>query len=295
MPNIQFQFRRGTSTEWQDVNSILASGEMGIETDTKLFKIGDGVTEWNLLQYGGLQGATGIQGATGGPGATGETGATGFGATGATGVQGATGGPGATGETGATGFGATGATGVQGATGGPGATGETGATGFGATGATGVIGGSNTQIIFNDDGAAVGSDDLTFDKTSNTLNTTNLIASGSISNTRINYRVVNSVETSGAITPDADNSDQYNILGLTGATTINIPSGTFIDGQKLTLRIRDNGSSRDLSWVISGSNSYRPIGTILPSATTANKVIYAGCVYNNQDGFWDVVAISIQI
>ena len=59
MPNIQFQFRRGTSTEWADANPILASGEMGIETNTNLFKIGNGVTPWNSLPYGGIQGATG--------------------------------------------------------------------------------------------------------------------------------------------------------------------------------------------------------------------------------------------
>jgi len=53
---IQIQFRRGTASEWTAANPILAVGEMGIETDTDLFKIGDGTTAWNSLAYGGLTG-----------------------------------------------------------------------------------------------------------------------------------------------------------------------------------------------------------------------------------------------
>ena len=63
MPTIQLQFRRGTATEWSNTNPVLASGEMGIETGTNLFKIGNGSTAWNSLSYGGLQGATGPVGA----------------------------------------------------------------------------------------------------------------------------------------------------------------------------------------------------------------------------------------
>lgn len=59
MPTIQLQFRRGTATEWSNANPILAAGEMGIETGTSFFKIGNGTTAWNLLSYGGLQGPTG--------------------------------------------------------------------------------------------------------------------------------------------------------------------------------------------------------------------------------------------
>ena len=59
MPTIQLQFRRGTATEWSNSNPTLAAGEMGIETGTNLFKIGNGSSAWNSLSYGGLQGATG--------------------------------------------------------------------------------------------------------------------------------------------------------------------------------------------------------------------------------------------
>ncbi len=89
MPNIQFQFRRGTSTEWTNANPTLASGEVGIETDTDLFKIGNGTQAWTLLAYGGLRGFTGSSGGgSGSVGYTGSQGAVGFTGSGFTGSQG---------------------------------------------------------------------------------------------------------------------------------------------------------------------------------------------------------------
>jgi Major tropism determinant N-terminal domain len=64
MPNIQLQFRRGTAQRWGAFNPVLAAGEMGIESDTNQFKIGDGVTSWSNLPYGGIQGPAGMPGAT---------------------------------------------------------------------------------------------------------------------------------------------------------------------------------------------------------------------------------------
>jgi hypothetical protein len=74
MTFIQLQFRRDTSVNWQTINPVLASGEMGIETDTNLFKIGNGILPWNALSYGGLRGPTGPAG--GGTGGTGSLGST---------------------------------------------------------------------------------------------------------------------------------------------------------------------------------------------------------------------------
>jgi hypothetical protein len=59
MPSIRLQFRRGNASEWTAANTLLAEGEMGIELDTRLFKIGDGVKSWTDLSYGGLTGTVG--------------------------------------------------------------------------------------------------------------------------------------------------------------------------------------------------------------------------------------------
>jgi hypothetical protein len=43
--------RRGTATQWANANPILGSGEIGFETDTGQFKIGDNTSHWDDLQY----------------------------------------------------------------------------------------------------------------------------------------------------------------------------------------------------------------------------------------------------
>jgi len=47
----QIQLRRGTAAQWTSANPVLAEGELGLETDTYLYKIGDGETEWTDLDY----------------------------------------------------------------------------------------------------------------------------------------------------------------------------------------------------------------------------------------------------
>ena len=45
------QLRHDTAADWMSVNPVLYEGEVGIETDTKKQKIGDGSTPWNNLAY----------------------------------------------------------------------------------------------------------------------------------------------------------------------------------------------------------------------------------------------------
>ena len=54
---VQIQFRRATAAEWTAANTILAEGELGLETDTTFYKIGTGSTAWTSLAYGSIQGA----------------------------------------------------------------------------------------------------------------------------------------------------------------------------------------------------------------------------------------------
>tara|TARA_R110000823_G_scaffold76526_1_gene174777 strand:+ start:465 stop:1049 length:585 start_codon:yes stop_codon:yes gene_type:complete len=68
------QLRRDTAANWTSVNPTLASGEFGLETDTDLFKVGNGSTAWASLGYGGIQGDQGIQGIQGDQGIQGEPG-----------------------------------------------------------------------------------------------------------------------------------------------------------------------------------------------------------------------------
>ena len=43
--------RNDTAAKWEEINPVLLEGEIGIENDTGLFKIGDGITSWSELSY----------------------------------------------------------------------------------------------------------------------------------------------------------------------------------------------------------------------------------------------------
>jgi hypothetical protein len=149
----RLQNRRDTAANWTANNPTLAAGELGLETDTAKFKIGDGTTAWNSLAYAYTAGATGPTGPTGAASTvTGPTGAasTVTGPTGPTGaastVTGPTGAEGATGPTGPTGAAST----VTGPTGAEGATGPTGPTGAGGVEALNAQTGTTYTFVLTD-------------------------------------------------------------------------------------------------------------------------------------------------
>jgi hypothetical protein len=110
-----------------------------------------------------------------------------------------------------------------------------------------------------------------------------------LTNKRIDPRV-SSTTSASSVTPDISSFDQYCFTALAATLTINAPTGTPVDGDKLTFRILDNGTTRTLTW----NATYTVIGTTLPTATTANKMIYVGCIYNAANTRWDVVAVATQ-
>jgi hypothetical protein len=113
--------------------------------------------------------------------------------------------------------------------------------------------------------------------------------SGAITSSRINPRSSSSASPA-TITPDIQANDQYSVTALANALTINAPTGTPVDGNKLLFRILDNGTARALTW----DATYTAIGTTLPTTTTVNKTTYVGCVYNANNTRWDVVDVNIQ-
>ena len=48
---VRIQLRNDLATNWTTKNPILAQGEIGIESDSRKLKIGDGTTTWNHLIY----------------------------------------------------------------------------------------------------------------------------------------------------------------------------------------------------------------------------------------------------
>lgn len=47
----RIRLRRDTAANWTAANPVLLNGEMGVETDTRRFKVGDGSTAWASLSY----------------------------------------------------------------------------------------------------------------------------------------------------------------------------------------------------------------------------------------------------
>jgi hypothetical protein len=101
--------------------------------------------------------------------------------------------------------------------------------------------------------------------------------------------------TSGATAViNVNTVDQYNITGLSTNITISVTSTvTPNDGQRLMIRIRDNGTARNLTWTQT-ANQFRFIGISPPTITSVNKLIYIGCVYNAADGYWDLISSLTQ-
>ena len=163
--------------------------------------------------------------------------------------------------------------------------------GYGAT-TTGVL----KTINLGTGGAAGSTTNVnigsTLSNTFVTINANTATVTGAITLTRINPRI-GTVANTATITPTADASDQYNVTALGVAATIAIPSGTAVDGQKLTIRIKDNGTARALTWTTS-AGGYRVVGTTLPTTTVISKTVYVGCIYNSADTFWDVIAVAQQ-
>lgn len=111
-----------------------------------------------------------------------------------------------------------------------------------------------------------------------------------LTNKRVNPRV-NTQSSVSSLTPDISQYDQYNLTAQAASLTVNAPIGTPVDGNKLLIRILDNGSPQLISW----GATYTVIGCTLPTVTTANKTTYVGCVYNASGSRWDVISVVTQV
>jgi hypothetical protein len=111
-----------------------------------------------------------------------------------------------------------------------------------------------------------------------------------LTNKRIDTRTSSTTSTA-TLTPDISSFDQYNLTAQAVSLTVAAPTGTPVDGNKLIIRILDNGVSQGITW----NGTYTVIGTSLPLATTANKMLYVGCIYNATNTRWDVVALTTEV
>ena len=184
-------------------------------------------------------------------------------------------------------------TGSQGDVGFTGSIGFTGSAGFtGSLGYTGSLGNTGVQISST---SPASTDVLWIDTSVIGAEGAFVTANGTytLTNKRINPRVNVAGVTSGNITPAGDTTDVLNAFGLSGSVVFLTPSGTPVDGQRLIIRIKDNGGAQNITWTTS-SGAFRVVGATLPTVTTAGKITYVGCIYNSTDSFWDVIAVTTE-
>jgi len=120
------------------------------------------------------------------------------------------------------------------------------------------------------------------------------IANGTASSHAVNYSQlytprVQTVTSSATVTPVSTN-DIVTITAQATGLTLDNPTGTFLEGQALMIRIKDNGTAQTIAL---GSN-YRAIGVTLPATTVISKTLYLGIIYNSTDAKWDVLGINQQ-
>jgi len=99
---------------------------------------------------------------------------------------------------------------------------------------------------------------------------------------------VTATTSSSTPTPSATTDDMYVVTALAGTATFGAPAGSPIHGQKLIIRIKDNGTARTLAW----NAIYRGVGVSLPTTTVVSKTLYVGAVYNLNDTKWDVISVA---
>jgi hypothetical protein len=113
-----------------------------------------------------------------------------------------------------------------------------------------------------------------------------LTGAETLTNKRIDPRVGTTAD-SAAPTPSADSHDIYTVTALAQAAVFGAPTGTPVNGQKLLIRIKDNGTARALSF----NAIYRASSDLaLPTTTVLSKTLYLGFIYNSADSKWDFVS-----
>jgi hypothetical protein len=100
---------------------------------------------------------------------------------------------------------------------------------------------------------------------------------------------VQTVASAATVTPTNLN-DLVTITAQAAGLTLANPTGSFVEGQALMIRIKDNGTARAITW----DTNYRAIGITLPTTTVLSKTTYIGLIYNSTDGKWDAIGVTTQ-
>jgi hypothetical protein len=105
-------------------------------------------------------------------------------------------------------------------------------------------------------------------------------------------RVDSTASAAGTLSWNSTDSDIVEVTAQAEALAITFDSGSPVNGQKIIFRLKDNGTSRALSWETAQPKGFRAIGVTLPAATIATKTLYIGAIYNSAAQRWDVIGLG---
>lgn len=145
---------------------------------------------------------------------------------------------------------------------------------------------ANTRTIWgqNFNGTA----NITGTITVSTISNTGTIAIPTVTGTLAQFA---ETSTASSATPTPTGNARENWLYITAqaaAAAFAAPSGTPANGNQIVIRVKDNATSRALTW----DGIYRASSDLaLPSTTIISKTLYIGFVYNSTDSKWDLVSV----
>jgi len=121
-----------------------------------------------------------------------------------------------------------------------------------------------------------------------TTNTQTLTNKTMIATTNV-VEEITTVDSSATPAPTGGSlRNLFTVTALAAGATFAAPSGTPANGNRLVIRIKDNGTARSLAW----NAIYRAMEFALPTTTVISKTMYLGFIYNSADSKWDMVAIN---
>ncbi len=107
---------------------------------------------------------------------------------------------------------------------------------------------------------------------------------------RLGEARVGTTASTATLTINSDTTDLAIVTAQAQALTIGAPTGTPTEGQKLALRLKDNGTSRALTWNV----IFRDMDEELPDDTEEGKTMYFLFFYNSADSKWDYMASRLE-
>lgn len=163
-------------------------------------------------------------------------------------------------------------------------TGVTDATGW-SSNYLGAIGTDGKSLSYNNTLTLAGTDGttLTFQGTDTYVGRA---TTDTLTNKRITART-DTVASSATPTINTDTTDIFTITALAAnitSMTTNL-SGTPTLGQRLLIRILDNGTARTITW----GASFVSRGAALPTTTVISKYLYVSLIWNSTTSTWDCI------